>query len=154
MCEKVNRIKLKKLYSIPSVFDEITFYDGINIILGEKSDDDTNPKSKKTNGVGKSVCSDFINFALLKDYNDTRLSKIGYSDLDTNTIICLDLYIGEKFLTIKRKISTYDSVNITVDDTDYFFEKINDGIDFIETLLFNTKENYISFRKLISSVTR
>lgn len=154
MCEKVNRIKLKKLYSIPNVFDDIVFYDGINIILGEKSEDNTNPKSKKTNGVGKSVCSDFINFALLKDYNDTRLSKISYSDLDTNTIICLNLDIGEKSLTIKRKISTYDSVDIVVDNINYFFEKIDDGIDFIETLLFNTKDNYISFRKLISSVTR
>lgn len=154
MCEKVNRIKLKKLYSTPKVFEEIQFYDGLNIILGEKSDDDTNPKNKKTNGVGKSVCVDFINFALLKEYSDTRLSKISFSDLDTNTIICLDLEIGDKSVTIKRKISTYDSVDIEVDSTNHFFKKISDGIAFIETLVFNAKDNYISFRKLISSVTR
>lgn len=154
MCEKVNRIKLKKMYSVPKVFNEISFYDGLNVILGEKSEDNTNPKSKKTNGVGKSVCADFINFALLKDYDDTRLSKISFSDLDTNTTICLELEIGDKSVTIKRKIATYNSVSIEVNNIEHFFEKISDGIDFIETLVFNDKDNYISFRKLISSVTR
>ena len=154
MCEKVNRIKLKKMYSVPKVFKEISFYDGLNVILGEKSEDNTNPKSKKTNGVGKSVCADFINFALLKGYDDTRLSKISFSDLDTNTTICLELEIGDKNVTIKRKIATYDSVSIEVNNIDHFFEKISDGIDFIETLVFNDKDNYIPFRKLISSVTR
>lgn len=154
MCEKVNRIKLMKMYSIPKVFEEIIFHDGLNVILGEKSDDNTNPKNKKTNGVGKSVCIDFINFVLLKDYDKTRLSKISFSDLDTNTIIFLDLEIGDKNVTIKRKISTYDSVSIEVDNNDHFFEKISDGITFLETLVFNNKSNYISFRKLISSLTR
>ncbi len=154
MCEKVNRIKLKKMYSIPKVFEEIIFHDGLNVILGEKSGDNTNPKNKKTNGVGKSVCIDFINFVLLKDYDKTRLSKISFSDLDTNTIIFLDLEIGDKNVTIKRKISTYASVSIEVDNNDNFFEKISDGITFLETLVFNNKSNYISFRKLISSLTR
>lgn len=142
------------MYSVPKVFNEISFYDGLNVILGEKSEDNTNPKSKKTNGVGKSVCADFINFALLKDYDDTRLSKISFSDLDTNTTICLELEIGDKSVTIKRKIATYNSVSIEVNNIEHFFEKISDGIDFIETLVFNDKDNYISFRKLISSVTR
>lgn len=154
MCEKVKRIKLKKMFSIPKVFDEIAFYDGLNIILGEKSEDNANPKNKKTNGVGKSVCIDFINFALLKDYNNTRLSKISLADLDTNTIICLELEIGDKSVVIKRKISTHNSVSIEVNNVEHFFDKIADGIDFIETLVFDNKDNYISFRQLISAVTR
>ncbi len=154
MCEKVNRIKLKKLYSFPKIFEEIKFHDGVNVILGEKSNDNNNPKNKKTNGVGKSVCIDFINFALLKDYNKTRLAKIGFSDLDPNTIIFLDLEIKDKNVTIKRKIATYDSVIIEVNNKEHFFNKIVDGLAFLETLVFNDKSNYISFRNLISSLTR
>lgn len=154
MCEKVNRIKLKKLYSIPEEFKEIKFNDGVNIILGEKSEENGNSKNNKTNGVGKSVCADFINFTLLKDYEDTRISKIAPSDLNTNTTICLDLEIGDSNITIKRKISTNDSVTFIIDDAVYNFEKLNEALEFIETKFFNNKDNDISFRKLISSVTR
>ncbi len=154
MCEKVNRIKLKKLYSIPEEFKEIKFNDGVNIILGEKSEENGNSKNNKTNGVGKSVCADFINFALLKDYEDTRISKIAPSDLNTNTTICLDLEMGDSNITIKRKIATNDSVTFIIDDAVYNFEKLNEALEFIETKFFNNKDNDISFRKLISSVTR
>lgn len=153
MCEKVNRVKLKKLYSIPSVFKEITFMDGLNIILGEKSEDVGN-KNKKTNGVGKSVCIDFINFGLLKSYDETRLSKISPSDLDTNTIICLDLEIGLDSITIKRKISSNEMVTFVVNGETYEFAKIKDAINYIETKIFKKKNNDISYRSLISSVTR
>lgn len=154
MCEKVNRMKLKKLYSIPKVFDEIKFSDGVNIILGEKSDDETNHRNKKTNGVGKSVCVDFINFGLLKNYEDTRISKISPSDLDTNTIICLEVEVGNDDVIIKRKISAYDQVTFIVNGKSYEFDKIKDGINFFETKFFVEKNNDITYRNLISSVTR
>ena len=57
-------MKLRKLYSEPPIFDPITFYDGLNIILGDK-----NNTKDKTNGVGKSLAIDFINFCLLKFLN-------------------------------------------------------------------------------------
>lgn len=149
MCE-IERIKLKKLYSVPKIFDEISFHDGLNIILGEKVEDNSN---RKTNGVGKSVCVEFINFCLLKDYDDTRLSKISPSDIDYNTYILLDLLIGFNNITIKRQISSYNTIEINVNEETYKFNKINDAKSFLETLIFG-KKNSISYRQLISCVTR
>ena len=63
-------IKLKKLYSEPSIFDPIEFESGINIILGERSE-----SSNKTNGVGKSMSIEFINFCLLKKVSESRRKK-------------------------------------------------------------------------------
>ena len=71
----VNRVKLIKLYSIPKIFDDIIFKDGLNMILGEKCDEN-NPTGRKTNGVGKSICIEFINFCLLKEYDKSRIAKI------------------------------------------------------------------------------
>lgn len=152
MYDKVNRIKLVRLYSIPEIFDDIPFCDGINIILGEKSNE-INAKSKKTNGVGKSVCLDFINFCLLKDYEHTRLSKISSLDLDPNVLICLDLFIGYKYVVIKREIANNSMISITVDKEQHEFVKVSDACTFLETLIFNNKVN-ISFRRLLSSLTR
>ena len=52
---------INKLYCEDEYFfDSITFHDGFNIILGEKSE-----SSEKRNGVGKSIAIEFINFVLL-----------------------------------------------------------------------------------------
>ena len=64
-------ILLKKLYTEPEYFEPIIFDTGVNIIIGDKSD-----KSKKTNGVGKSMCIEFINFCLLKSKDSSRVMKI------------------------------------------------------------------------------
>jgi len=61
------KIKLFKLYSSPKIFDPIKFDDGVNLIMGEKVENSAIiKKGKKTNGVGKSMCVEFINFCLLK----------------------------------------------------------------------------------------
>lgn len=36
MGEKINRIRINRLYSSNDLFDEIVFHDGVNLILGEK----------------------------------------------------------------------------------------------------------------------
>lgn len=35
MGEKINRIRINRLYSSNNLFDEIIFHDGVNLILGE-----------------------------------------------------------------------------------------------------------------------
>ncbi|MGL4806899.1 MAG: hypothetical protein ACRC26_11195, partial [Bacteroidales bacterium] len=62
---------IKKLYSQPEIFDPITFESGFNLILGE-----TTEGNIKTNGVGKSMAVEFINYALLKRHGDSRVSLI------------------------------------------------------------------------------
>lgn len=151
MCERVKRIKLVKLYSKPSIFDEIQFHDGVNIILGEKSEDIK--KTKKTNGVGKSICVEFINFCLLKEFNNTRLSKISSCDLDYNTAIFLDIEIDDKFVTIKRTLANYDFVEIVIDKEVHKFDKLISARDFLSGLIFNGFFD-VTYRQLISSVTR
>ncbi|MCS6066847.1 AAA family ATPase [Klebsiella variicola subsp. variicola] len=63
-------IRINKLYSEPLSFEPIEFKEGINLILGESDE-----SSNKTNGVGKSLLIEFINFGLMKDYSRSRLSK-------------------------------------------------------------------------------
>ncbi|MCK4922844.1 MAG: AAA family ATPase, partial [Bacteroidales bacterium] len=64
-------IRLKKLYSIPKSFEPINFESGLNIILGEKSEG-----NNKTNGVGKTMSIEFLNFCLLKKTSDSRVTLI------------------------------------------------------------------------------
>ena len=51
MGKEISRIRLNRLYSESNIFEEISFHDGVNIILGEKYDD-SSVKGRKTNGVG------------------------------------------------------------------------------------------------------
>ena len=39
MGKEISRIRLNRLYSESNIFEEISFHDGVNIILGEKYDD-------------------------------------------------------------------------------------------------------------------
>lgn len=75
MDKEVNRIRINKLYSENNIFDEIKFHDGVNIILGEKYDNST-IRGRKTNGVGKSMSIEFLDFCLLSDYEKSRICKI------------------------------------------------------------------------------
>jgi uncharacterized protein YydD (DUF2326 family) len=92
-------LKIKRLYSEPTLFEPVNFYNGFNLILGETTD-----KTSKTNGVGKSLCVEFINYALLKDHNKSRVSKIPKNDLPDDFEICLDFQIDDKEITIRRNV--------------------------------------------------
>ncbi|QPJ61203.1 MAG: DUF2326 domain-containing protein [Candidatus Nitronauta litoralis] len=92
-------LKIKKLYSEPPLFNPIKFKNGFNLIFGE-----TTEKTVKTNGVGKSLCIEFINYALLKDHSKSRVSKIPKNELPDDFEIILDFEIGEKQLTIRRNV--------------------------------------------------
>ena len=72
MGKEISRIRLNRLYSESNIFEEISFHDGVNIILGEKYDD-SSVKGRKTNGVGKSMCIEFLDFCFLS-YSIQRIS--------------------------------------------------------------------------------
>ena len=74
MGKEISRIRLNRLYSESNIFEEISFHDGVNIILGEKYDD-SSVKGRKTNGVGKSMSIEFLDFGFLNDYENQELQK-------------------------------------------------------------------------------
>lgn len=145
-------IRLKRLYSEPEVFDPIQFESGLNIILGEKSED-----SNKTNGVGKSVCIEFLNFCLLKDAKESRVMRIPDSVLESDTKIMLDLRINSSNLTITRTKQNPNTVTVHKDGEEIVFDKIDDASNYLGNLYF---ENYpatvprLSFRSLLSPILR
>lgn len=150
----VNRIKLKKLYSDPEVFKEIQFEDGVNIIMGEKSDN-TTIKGRKTNGVGKSLSVEFINFCLLKKYSDSRIKLIPDDVFDETVNIKLDLEIGKEELTISRNKKHYDRPTIFKNNKEVFFETLDEAQRYLKDILYKDFNGYLpSFRELLSPLMR
>ncbi|MBM6645851.1 DUF2326 domain-containing protein [Bacillus sp. RIT 809] len=151
----VNRIKLKKLYSCPEIFEPIIFEDGVNIILGERSDAST-IRGRKTNGVGKSMSIEFLNFCLLKKYSDSRIKLIPNDVLKDDVLIKLDMEIGDVALTICRNRGEQEKPIIIRDGNKITFEKLDEAQIYIKDLLYNNFRGEIvpSFRELISPLIR
>ncbi|SEO13022.1 DUF2326 domain-containing protein [Acinetobacter sp. yr461] len=141
-------MKLNKLYSVPEIFSPINFYSGMNIILGDKND-----TTVKTNGVGKSLCVDFINFCLLKTYKDTRHSKIP-KHLLNDSFICLNFDLKNKNITIKRSSKNPNHIFFKVDNKIVEFIKLEDAKDYLNNLYFNDSNHYPSFRTLMGPIIR
>lgn len=145
-------IHLNKLYSEPAVFEPILFKSGINIILGDKSEG-----SKKTNGVGKSISIEFLNFCLLKKSSDSRVSLIPKTVIDDDTNILLDFFIAQNRMTVSRNLGHPDSVIIFKNGTEIKFDNIEDASDFLGNLYFENfpvNETRISFRNLLAPIIR
>jgi len=145
-------ILLKRLYTEPEYFKPINFDTGINIIIGEKSD-----KSNKTNGVGKSMSVEFINFCLLKSKGDSRVMKIPKNSFPLDTKIMLDLEINNLPLTIIRKRENPDEIFIINNGDEIFFQSLSDASSYLQNILFiNHKNNSVfpSFRQLLSPIIR
>lgn len=153
-------IKLKKLYSIPKTFDPIEFKDGINLILGEKVSENKaiTKKDRKTNGVGKSMSVEFINFCLFKDADSSRVTKIPFDKFAHETKICLDLIINNKNVSIERTISEPDKPSIEVDGEVISYKTSSDALIYLTNLFYEkTKDEKIerpSFRELIGPLIR
>ena len=155
MCEEIKRIRINKLSSENNVFNEIVFRDGINLILGEKYDE-SSTKGRKTNGVGKSLCIEFLDFCFLCDYDKSRISKIPENVLNYDEYIILDLEIGKDKVTIKRNRREQEKPIIIRNDKETQFDKLGDAKDYITEILFeslNGKE-IPSFRALLSLLIR
>lgn len=151
----VNRVKLMKLYSIPKIFDDIIFKDGLNMILGEKCDEN-NPIGRKTNGVGKSICVEFINFCLLKEYDKSRVAKIPPKILNDDIEIILELMIKEENITIKRSIKNPNVPKITYKSEEREFKDLTEATKFVEKLIYSNEGTVTttSYRELVSCLMR
>ena len=145
-------ILLKKLYTEPEYFEPIPFEKGVNLIIGDKSD-----KSKKTNGVGKSMCVEFINFCLLKRKEDSRVMKIPEKEFPLDTKIILDIKINETNLSVIRKRENPDNILIIKENQEIFFNTISEASDYLQNMLFINQTNksiFPSFRQLLSPIIR
>ena len=155
MGKEIKRICLEKLSSENGVFDEIIFHDGINLILGEKYDD-SSIKGRKTNGVGKSMCIEFIDFTFLCDYSKSRIAKIPKEVLAEEEDIILELTIGEESVTIKRNRKNQEKPIFYHENKRVQFNKLADAREYLRELIFGelTGKNIPSVRNLLSILIR
>lgn len=129
-------LTINRLFTEPSLFAPIDFHNGFNLILGE-----TTENNEKTNGVGKSLCIEFINYALLKDHGRSRVAKIPKNDLPKDLEICLDFRIDDKDLTIRRNISKEDHPKLYVNGKKKPTSRKADVLDYLTSLTFGTVSN-------------
>jgi uncharacterized protein YydD (DUF2326 family) len=143
-------LQIKKLYTEPASIDPVEFSDGLNFIMGEKDD-----SSSKNNGVGKSLCIEFINFALLKQKAHSRVSKIPKESFNHDTKICLDIIINKTPCTIKRSIADAERPTIIMDGTATTFAKLEDATLFFTEKLFNKDDlDHPSIREILGPLIR
>lgn len=155
MGKEIKRIRINRLYSENGIFEEISFHDGVNIILGEKYDDSL-VRGRKTNGVGKSMSMEFLDFCFLNDYDKSRMARIpkGVFELEEN--VMLDLEIGGEAITIKRNRKEADKPVIIRHDKVVSFDKIQDARDYLAEIIFSELNGKMvpSFRNLFSILMR
>lgn len=144
-------IRINKLYSEPSSFEPIEFKRGINLILGEKDE-----SSNKTNGVGKSLLIEFINFSLMKDYSRSRLSKIPSKDFPTDTYVCLDFTINKDHIITKRSIVAENTPTLFLNGVRKDFTSVEDVNQFLTLLLFKDikSQPHPTFRNILGPLIR
>ena len=155
MGKEINRIRLNRLYSENNIFEEITFHDGVNIILGEKYDD-RSVKGRKTNGVGKSMSIEFLDFCFLNDYEKSRIVKIPKEVFPVEENVILDLDIGQETVTIKRNRKQADKPILVREGKTVSFDKIQDARDYLTGIIFSklNGKKVPSFRNLFSILMR
>jgi uncharacterized protein YydD (DUF2326 family) len=148
--------RLHRLSSEPEAFDPIDFHRGVNLILGERSKEDLSTQGKKVNGVGKSLCVDFIHFALLRKISDTRLVKIPEGVLPDNLIVILDATIGEERVTIKRSVDDPTRPVVVTNQGTATHETLDEAADHLAQLLFKADKHggQVSFRQIMSLLMR
>nr|WP_298377956.1 DUF2326 domain-containing protein [uncultured Halomonas sp.] len=144
-------LQIRKLYSEPEAFDPITFEEGFNLILGETAEGNV-----KTNGVGKSMAVEFINYALLKRHSDSRISLIPEEDLSHDTAICLDFELNGHNITSRRVIKNQECPTLIIDGIRKSYSRLSDANDHLSTLLFSdvAYDNPPSFRMIMGPLMR
>lgn len=149
--------RLHRLSSEPMIFDPIDFHRGVNLIVGEKSDVQAGPQGRKVNGVGKSVCVDFLHFALCRSFSETRIAKIPVDVLPADLVVALDLTVGRERLQIRRRVADHNQPTIVrTDGNATTFATLADANEFLAALLFegNERASGLSFRQLLSLLMR
>ena len=155
MGKEISRIRLNRLYSENNIFEEISFHDGVNIILGEKCDE-SSVKGRKTNGVGKSMSIEFLDFGFLNVYEKSRIAKIPKEVFPLEENVILDLDIGDEAITIKRNRKQADQPVIIREGKTVSFDKLQDAREYLTGIIFpklNGKK-VPSFRNLFSILMR
>lgn len=146
-------IRLKKLYTYPEITKPIIFKNGLNFILGERDG-----SSNKTNGVGKSMSIEFINFCLLTRIESSRVSKIPSSILPPETLICLDLVINNNEITILRSTKNADHPEIVTNNGNRVtFDSADNALHYLNDLYYSNNASINlnpSFRELINPSIR
>jgi uncharacterized protein YydD (DUF2326 family) len=134
---------IKCLRSEPELFESIQFEHGLNIIMGERSD-----QSNKTNGVGKTFLLNFIDFCFLSDYKKNRISKIPTTVLDPSTSIFLDLDSNGNKITIKRTIKNEKHPTIYKNGQPHDLTSLEDARKYLANLLMDD-DNSSSLREML-----
>ncbi|ODT75263.1 MAG: hypothetical protein ABS76_34715 [Pelagibacterium sp. SCN 64-44] len=143
-------MRIELLYTEPATIEPIEFDDGVNVVLGES--DDT---SSKNNGVGKSLCIEFINFALLKKKSDSRVSKIPKEAFDPYTFVCVRFRLHGEVYTIKRSLAESEQPRIIVDGRETIFAKREDATDFLTQRMFPFEAaGAVNFREMLGPLIR
>ena len=155
MGKEINRIRINRLYSENDIFEAIPFHDGVNIILGEKYDDSL-VRGRKTNGVGKSMSMEFLDFCFLNDYDKSRVARIPKEVFELEENVMLDLEIGGEAITIKRNRKEADKPVIIRNGKTVSFDKIQDARDYLAEIIFSELNGKMvpSFRNLFSILMR
>jgi uncharacterized protein YydD (DUF2326 family) len=148
-------LRLHRLWSEPRCFEPIAFGSGINLILGEKSDAGQQ-QGRKVNGVGKSLCVEFLHFALLREFEKTRVARIPDGKLPTDLIVILDLTINGQALQIRRTLAHPDQPTIWRNGAPVTFGNLDEATRFLGDLLFagQASGGFTSFRGLMSLLMR
>lgn len=142
-------MRISRLYTEPPTIDTIHFEPGVNMILGES--DNT---SSKNNGVGKSLCIEFLNFALLKRKAESRVTKIPKATFDPRTLICVDFELNGVRYTIKRSVEEAEHPRIVVDGNETVYAKVEDATDFLTGRLFPDHDARVGFREILGPLIR
>lgn len=155
MGEEVKRVRLNRLYSEGDYFDEIIFHDGINLILGEKYDE-TTTRGRKTNGVGKSMSIEFLDFGLLSDYEKSRVERIPEDIFPVEEYVILEMEIGGESILIKRNRKNADKPIIVRKEKEIVFDKLQDAKAYMTELIFSelSGKEVPSLRTLLSVLIR
>lgn len=140
---------VKRLFTDPEIITPIEFNLGVNIVLGES--DET---SSKNNGVGKSLCIEFLNFALLKRKSESRVARVPTQNLSPTTFICVDLIIDGAQVTIRRSLAEAEQPRIIFDGRETVYAKVEDATDFLTGILFHRSMAQIGFREILGPMIR
>ncbi|MDP9762118.1 MULTISPECIES: DUF2326 domain-containing protein [Agrobacterium] len=143
-------LKIDRLYSEPPVFKPISFGSGLNLILGERDE-----SSSKNNGVGKSICIEFLNFALLKKRSESRVARIPGTVLDPSVSICVDFTVAGRKYTLKRSLYESETPELVSPDGVIKFAKLDDATAHMGTILFaDAPEQHPTFREILAPLLR
>ena len=155
MGKEIKSISLSRLSSQNNVFDEIVFHKGINLILGEKFDESF-VQGRKTNGVGKSMCIEFINFCFLCEYDKSRIAKIPNEIFPMDENVNLEFLVGSEKIVISRNRKDQERPIFYREDNKVQFNKLSDAKQYLQDLIFveSSRNDIPSIRSFMSILMR